>query len=994
MGDSLERAYYQLAGDDRTWHEVPVRFLEDERRKKRPAFVTVLTVSEPVDENTVTEKLKYKGPFYLDFDGADIDFVIQKVKQLLTKLESEGCNIDSFGLHATGGKGFHVTIPPACFMDKPPKDGVQNLPAIYREMAHRISVDTLDFRVYSAKRGRMWREPNIKRENGRYKVPVSWAEIKQMDEGKYLEITSTPRRYVQAQEYSPLDPLNVLSPVQAEPNMFLTILYDEARIRVDKAMQARAKSSKKDSKILRKWGGKPPPTFQQMLKGVGLAEGAGFNDVCMQLCILANELGWSEDTLVQEAQGFLENHKGDSNRYRTMKSRVDELRSKFHYLKDNVCYSFGTAPVKALVDFDTPDLDGLTGEEVAEQVEKSATSTDPKTDRDIAVAEIEDDDLSGAIEIRPRGIYVDTEEGKKRISSMHLKEFMLFKNLDGSNCAYNRFEAQVVTDNIPRGLYKGTLDVFQSRPSMTRFVNQFGTVFNGTEGHMQAYYRKLLMTAEKRIDGANTVYMLNKEGLDVVYLKNDPDPELRERFPVWADADHVVLPNRVSEKGVMLRFVGLSSTEGLFKSDMMTAEDLETYRGDEKAIKAIRDFLTCQAPHILGKLIGWYCSTFYRSFFHVVYDKYPLLHVNGTAGAGKTEMNSLMNSFFYVRQQPKILTPGSTAFAIRQHMVASASIPLIIDEYKPADMRKEMQGLLEGALKAAYNGHGIEQGGGNADNKDFKALQSEEYRAPCVFISEQLVNLTALIHRSVVVNLLRPSTKQMPVWRERFENIKDNRRILASIGKHIALKACASKVEDLKPMVEPLMYESETQINFNGDRSKNPDNGTNDRIKHNYGVALFGLMQFSQALADVFGEETFAKEIQLLRDSMFIDTNQTSSESKAEVIKVVDVMSVISRQFDSMDSRSIAQGREYAYTNKGGQAVLEMDVNLAYFKYMQYCATCGDRPLFATPSSFKHALINHHSYVGPVVSEIRQTPACVVLDVGLLEEAGAEILKR
>lgn len=993
MGDSLERAYYQLAGDDKTWHEVPVNFIDKIRRERRPTFMTVLTVSEPVREDTDVAKLKYKGPFYLDFDGSDLDFVIQKVKQLLTRLESEGCNINSFGLHATGGKGFHVVIPPSTFLAKPNKDGIMHLPAIYREMAHKISVDTLDFRVYSAKRGRMWREPNVKRENGRYKVPVSWDEIKQMDEGKYLELTSSPRRYVSPDEYSPLDPQHVLSPVQADLNMFLSMAFDDARIKVEKAIAGRAKAGKKDSAILRKWQGKPPPSFQQMLNGVGLAEDAGFNDICMQLCILANELQWPEEKLVNEAAGFLDNHKGDSNRYKTRAARVDELRSKYNYLSGNVCYGFAVGPIKKLVNFDTPDLDGLTGEDVAQQVAHSAATGERRADAADGLVEIEDDDVSSSVEIRPRGVYIDSEDGKKRISNLNLKNFQVFRTLDEDPRNVG-FEAEVYTDGQRRGIAKGGLEVFQARQAMVRFANQYSGVFNGTEAHMQAYLRKLQMAAEKRIDGANVVYMVNKEGIDLVCIPNQSNPVLSELFPVWADSNHVVLPREVEEAGGAMRFVGLNSASGNYKTDLMTAEDLSTYKDNAEVIEAIRGLLTCQAPHILAKMLGWYCSTFYRPFLHKVYDKFPLLHVNGTAGAGKTEMNSLMNCFFYVRQHPKILTPGSTAFAIRQHLVSSASIPLIIDEYKPADMRREMQGLLEGALKAAYNGQGVSQGGGNQETSNFKALQDEVYCAPCVFISEQLVNLTALIHRSVVVNLLRPSTKQLPVWRERFSKIKDNRRVLSSIGKHIALKACMTKIPEIKPLVDPLIYESETYINYGGDRTKNAANATNDRIGYNYAVALFGLNQFAAALADVFGPDEFAKELQLLRDSMFIDATQSASESKAEVMKVIDVMSVISRQYDPMDSRSIVAGREYAYTEKQGVAVLELDVNLAYFKYMQYCATCSDRPLFSTPASFKHALANHHAFVGPVVEVLRQTPACVVLDVNLLEEAGAELLKR
>lgn len=993
MGDSTERVYYQLDGSSKTWHECPVRFIENIRREKRPAFFTVLSVSEPVNEDTDLAKLKYKGPFYLDFDGSDIDFVIEKVQQLLHRLEDEGCNVNSFGLFATGGKGFHVIIPPATFMEKPNRDGIIHLPSIYREMAHKISVDTLDFRVYSARRGRMWREPNVKRENGRYKVPISWAELQQMDADKYVELTSAPRRYASPEEYSSADPLNVLSPEQAEPNMFLSMLFDEATIAVRKALERRAKSSKKDSTILKKWGGKPPPSFQQMLNGVGIKPGSSFNDVCLQLCILASELGWDVDRLEKEAQGFIENHKGDSNRYRSLSARIDELRGKFSYIQDNICYSFAAAPVKALLTFDTPDLDGLVGEEVVEEVQRAAAAEPAEEkDDDRLREEIEMDDISSAIEIRPSGIYIETEDGRKRISSLHLKNFTALRDIGHDR--FRRFEAIVVADGMSHGLCNETLEVFQSKPAIVKFTNHYGTVFNGTEAHAQAYWRKLIMAAQKRVDDAKIVYMVNKEGLDLVCMPKEENPLLRKKFPIWADSSHVVLPKEIQDTGVEMRFTGLNSPSGNFKTDLMMADDIMNYKDDPVAIEALRALMTCQTPHTLAKLLGWYCAVFYRPFMHEAYQKFPLLHVNGTAGAGKSEMNTLMNSFFYVNQEPKILTPGSSAFAIRQHMVSSASIPLIIDEYKPSDMRRDMQGMLEGALKAAYNNASVSQGGGNQESASFRAVQDENYCAPCVFIGEQLTTLTALIERSVIVNLIKPNSTQQPVWGKRLDKIRANAHVLSALGKYMAIRVCGTSIEAIKQAFEPMEEESMTQVNYNGDRDRNQSNGLNPRIVYNYAVAKLGLTSFSRALEEVFGKETFESELKMLHDSLFIDTSTKLAESKAEVMKVLDVMSVITRQYDPLDSRSLVHDREYAYTTRNGIPVMELEVNMAFFKYLQYCQTCSSKPLFNSPNGFKHALMNHSAFVSAATEVLPQSSGCVVLNTALLEEGGAEPFKH
>jgi hypothetical protein len=75
-------------------------------------------------------------------------------------------------------------------MPKPPKVGIAQLPQIYREMLYQVYTDTMDLRVYSGRSGRQWRTPNVQRENGKFKVPVTAAEIREMNSEDYQELVS------------------------------------------------------------------------------------------------------------------------------------------------------------------------------------------------------------------------------------------------------------------------------------------------------------------------------------------------------------------------------------------------------------------------------------------------------------------------------------------------------------------------------------------------------------------------------------------------------------------------------------------------------------------------------------------------------------------------------------------------------------------------------------------------------------------------------------
>jgi hypothetical protein len=121
------------------------------------------------------------GDFPLDFDCAeDPAKAFQEMKELCLVHLPELYGIDHYGLrfYASGSKGFHVEIP-AKFFDA--QDGDPYLPLIYRRIAaswkQRFNLTTLDLTIYSMGKGKMWRIPNVMRDNGRHKVPLTPDEV-------------------------------------------------------------------------------------------------------------------------------------------------------------------------------------------------------------------------------------------------------------------------------------------------------------------------------------------------------------------------------------------------------------------------------------------------------------------------------------------------------------------------------------------------------------------------------------------------------------------------------------------------------------------------------------------------------------------------------------------------------------------------------------------------------------------------------------------------
>lgn len=130
-------------------------------KDRKPMLISVLDVDNSFETDlTVDEQraLRYSGPFYIDLDDEeDLDNVTSQLKVLLTNLKAKSVDLNMLRIFCTGKKGYHIEIPQQVFMGKPPANGTQFLPDIYREMAHSIYVETLDTRVYTARRGRLWR---------------------------------------------------------------------------------------------------------------------------------------------------------------------------------------------------------------------------------------------------------------------------------------------------------------------------------------------------------------------------------------------------------------------------------------------------------------------------------------------------------------------------------------------------------------------------------------------------------------------------------------------------------------------------------------------------------------------------------------------------------------------------------------------------------------------------------------------------------------------
>lgn len=310
-----------------------------------PEFRTVLGIMADNTVDCPEEGWPYLGPLYMDFDGQTLAEAIAGFQSLIGKVDAMGLDLESVRIFASGGRGFHIEIPMQCFMATIPPQGVMGLPYIYKEMASALYVETLDMRVFSARKGRMWRVPNRQRANGQFKVPLTVAEAMSITPDSYAALTCAPR---------PFSPL-------AQPELCndLAELYGTAADKVAASAQRTKSNNRAVSEITWRFGGKLPPSLAALGKGRFPARG-GFNKIALQMCLAAQAVGMDEGATLAACAGLIQDHESDGHRYDTPAKRRHELRSMFHYISgSNYAFSVGGARSILPIGLKCTDFRGL-----------------------------------------------------------------------------------------------------------------------------------------------------------------------------------------------------------------------------------------------------------------------------------------------------------------------------------------------------------------------------------------------------------------------------------------------------------------------------------------------------------------------------------------------------------------------------------------------------------------------------------------------------------
>ena len=898
--------YYQLAGCD-IWRPALATARAQTLHDKKPRYMTVLDVNTNITHDTERadlDKLAYRGDLYVDIDVSvemgGIETAIVQINTLIDKFSKLGVNPETLRIFASGSKGFHLEIPRETFLDKEPKVGIPHLPIIYKEIVHtpELYVDGIDNRVYSTGRGRQWRSLNVERENGKFKVQISLEECRDLTPEIYAEMVSRPRAIplVQQPTYCPE----------------LAVMYATAH---DQVLNRRKRivKSKVDPAQMARWAKKPPTELQHLLAGNSIKDGAGFHPIAIQVALAATTLGWSVDEMIERAQGLIENHRGDGNRYDSPGKRRRELVRLWYYYQggSGSYYEFALTPIRSLLD-----------------VQAAAPVDDYDMDMPAAEAEAEEEELhdivlTAGVKVRRTGIFKTVEGNEVKASAIGFGD--ITQLYDSENNETLGYQADMFLDGRKLGNRLMTLNLFSSRQNFQGFALANGGASVHLSDAQVVGMAELFRNKSMKTD--NRIYLVSREGMDYIRQQNG------KVHAIYVSHDNFYCnPGDDTPRRYALKSVGRDAQP--IESDILDAEEVS---GTQEELEFIRHLLKSNKTDIVARLLGWFTAAFISQAIRLWKNQFPLLHIYGTAGAGKTKTVELYSNLHFHYRKPEIEAAASlTNFAMKTRLAASASIPVIWDEVKFHEMALHQKNNITQYLRNNYAA--VKTSAGTLRKETGQThVDLREYRnsAPLVFIGETMETETAIAERYVAVALTKQDRAHTT---ESFEHCHERRHLLGRIGKSLIQSAMNLDRDEMGKTIKE--YEKVVGKSINGSSSDD------SRRIFNYAVTLYGLDFFRDTIEPAFPGE-FGETLEDMKKALLSTIRGDLPTNMSEASKVLDTFAYLSKT-ETAEQYRLTFGQDYTTTAD----TVDIKLRTCFTKYQQYCRSVGNAPLFPSYEKF------------------------------------------
>lgn len=909
--------YYQTAENSKQTWKIFQESQEDTIRQASAFHMSIYRLDKAPDGQDSSD-VKYKGDLWFDIDhkpasanptAADYDAAINEaivdVQKLLAYFVSIDLDPKYCRLFASGGKGFHVCVASSIFRAAAP---VKALPKIHKFMAEliqdRAGTTGIDMQLYSCGKGKMLRVENKARANGKFKVPVSYAEILEMTPESYALLTSAPRI---ESAYAP-----------AKTCLELVLLYGEAEDE-EQALSKITFSAVPDAQMEVFSDGDNPTCVDWIVQAHNVKPGEGkFNRAKMSLArYLANAPITNEERnrLIDEFSTTW-----TSTHCPTVESRQKAIQETLKYGKE----SGFSCPLMTNLLTESP----CTGCKL--QVEQR---------REVAEASPIEVDIFGYFKTPARGPI-------KRVATFWLDPTTRYINKGDPANSFTGLECDIyqALNGASEASVTGTIDLDNKAwQSTSEFKKQFARITNtawyGSDEDLQ--HIKLLLTSKVSLEGIKTVEFVTTVGIQ----RHLDDPRGINEF-VWVEEDYSINTSRIADT---LKFKGIETTTA--ETRTVKLKGVKGYNSqDELQNETLRNIFKINTPGIVAPTLGWMIGCWLRAHIRssATTDKHlPALQIYGSSGHGKTETATLFSMLAgadYLNSEPLVVS-SATPFAIRCEAAISTTVPRIFDEmneHRIVDKSKYTQAYE--AVKMSARGGTMPSGTVSKDNG--LGLDNKVASSPIVMLATQLNSATEIHERTIPLSLNRAHRDQTNA--NAFRHVRNHPKHLIALARsamEVTIDLSIEWVENCVERNQALMPQ-----------------GIQDRVSGNWRFALVGLDYFGHILTVKEAPKDIIDLVLLLKkdllDYLIDNEEQLSLASETqEIDSVLDTFGEMVIQ-DTGYNQKFKNGEHYIVAGE----TLHVWSSVFFPQYVRYCRQVLLKPPELSSIKQYQDLIQHQPY--------------------------------
>lgn len=978
----MQYRFYKGAEKKGRWKAVETSQQKTVFEDKEAYFITVLSVNEkPGKGESVSEDALYQGPFYLDFDSSSISKSIRACKKVIHNLTTAGLREDQFRIWATGKKGFHIEIPMSVFTADAP---THKLPRIYANMAYKLKLPPeADTSVYSKGRGRMWRIPARERSNGKYKVPITLAELNRMATGDYEDICSEPRDEQPA-------------PADLEVSDFLAALYEAAEA---KASQEKALSSSFiDPEVFAKLKGHRPPCMEDMLHWRNIKQGVGFNDVSLQFAKAVATFVPGRKAQEELVKEFCQNAKGEG--YDTYEKRLAHTMPNVTRAKKDPAYRWNCTTALSVIEddpcakcpvrflrFPEEELESEVEEELAESRQKVVSEDVAEGEDTIKADNVQPasgdgpspdtQDDEGLLATNKGYAFVGANGALRRVSNFTLRITQIY--LEWVETLGEERRAGVMAEVLIGGQPAGKVILDEGCwNSKSSFIGYFhgisNTAFYGKDDDVQRMKSVLMSNID---NNSERIRKVTSSGIHK--LKIDDEYIFTYVEPGWS-----IDQNGVSDKYRLAARIDV-------KTELQHVEKMKV--ADKQTTEDFRNLLHSNSPEAVASIVGWFMAAYLRQHISAFSNQFPLLVIHGTAGSGKSSIAKMAARLHGIDYDDEGVAPLSlstaTAFPLWMRIASSTTFPMIMEEYNKHKLKSKYEKFGE-IFKDCWNSLTIERGTldkskGRGDPRIGATISSFPLSAPVTIISEQNITMPALVQRSVQVGLV-PSNISSDQRKTAFENL-ELRRLEGSpaflqFSKAAYIEAIQTPIKQVKEWMDSHKKSIPIQIG--------------NRPHFSYTAVLTGL-DFLGQIFDRY-EIPLKKDVEELKSALIEDlkgnsVSMVSSKQKSEVDLIMEQLAAMAAITSAGDSYPWLSHNVH-YLSVPEKDALYMDGLTSHAQYVSFSGRQNhESPVIGSYAVFRE-LISAEDYCESVSYKLdgfANNRACIKISLSKMKAKGIDI---